>query len=69
MAISTIKNGRGFDASNYHEYLIDSAGDIENLPVCAPGSRAYTANKSLCYCLSNSGEWEEETFRYDWGSL
>jgi hypothetical protein len=58
MAIGTIRNGIGYDASNYHEYLIDSVDDVANLPTgCALGSIAYTADFSVIAVKKNDGTW------------
>ena len=47
--------------SNYKEFMIDSADDIESPPSesYAPGSIAYTAGYGKMYMADNSGEWHE----------
>ena len=43
-----------------HSYVLDSASDAANLPVCAPGSTAMVATKDgAMYMVNASGKWEE----------
>ena len=41
-------------------FLIESQSDLTNLPVCLPGSVAYTADKSAVYIKDVDGQWVED---------
>jgi len=71
MAITIIKNGDSHNhGMNHHEYQITSRSDVASLPTtCAPSSKAYPADRSYCYVLSNEGVLTEVNAVYDWGTI
>lgn len=58
MAYSTIKTGNTYEKGIlYKEFLIQSVSDLANLPNCAVGSVAYTADFSIAAVKDIDGSW------------
>lgn len=58
MIIATATSGHTL--YNLKEYILDSADDLQDLPVdCPMGSSAFIIATSQTYMINSSGEWVE----------
>lgn len=40
-----------------HDYILDTAADVKNLPACCPGSSALVVATGEVYMVNASGKW------------
>mgnify|MGYP001263638877 CR=1 FL=1 len=71
MAIKIIKVGSNYDAGTlYKEFQVTNRDDVVSLSTsCAPGSKAYPADRSFLFVLSNEATWVESVIYWDWGTV